>query len=276
MPIESIEYRCVSAAEPLRQGDIIEARAGDVGEWERVLVVITADCDLAHSKHEGNVTCVPILTADEYLLNVIFPRLREKLAEFPKGLIKDVLQRNLGKTISDERLLDWVKSAEIEAIRDSVQLDGESFAAVERCHRSIRLLCREYSSVHESMTAFVDAQVTANEALRREKAVGRVRDAIREAFRNPPGDAMFLSAIADGLGDGYFVSLRHITQVVETDVALRFKYGNHRYQRISRLTDRFIHFLVQRFAMVFLPIGMPKEFEETRDLIALMKVEGLS
>jgi hypothetical protein len=38
------------------------------------------------------------------------------------------------------------------------------------------------------------------------------------------------------------------------------------YRRISHLRDRYIHALVQRFALVFMAIGLPKEYEEIRDL----------
>ncbi len=40
------------------------------------------------------------------------------------------------------------------------------------------------------------------------------------------------------------------------------------YRRISRLEDRYTHALVQRFAMVFLSIGLPRDYEEMRDLHA--------
>jgi hypothetical protein len=275
LSIDSIEYRNIGTSEPLRQGDIIEARNNKTDMWERTLVVITADCDFAHAKHEGNITCIPLLTADEYLLNAALPRLRDKLAEYPKGQLKDVLKRNLEISITDERLLDWVNSVEIETIRDTVQLEGDNFMVIQRCYTSLRSLFREYSSIDEALNGFVDAQVTANETVKREMAISRVQEAVRDAFRNTPVDAMFLSSISSGQGDGYFAHLRHVTQVKETDVALGFRYGNHRYQRISRLTDRFIHALVQQFALVFLRIGLPKEYEDTRDRIASMKVEDL-
>ena len=80
-----VEYCNISGLEPLRQGDVLESVDGKPSMWQRHLLVITADCDFAHSKHQGRVTCIPILTTDEYFLEMAVPRLRNRLVKKPSG-----------------------------------------------------------------------------------------------------------------------------------------------------------------------------------------------
>ncbi|SDM91588.1 hypothetical protein SAMN04488074_12936 [Lentzea albidocapillata subsp. violacea] len=73
MTVSFAEYQDTSVVDPLRQGDVLEAADPAASLWQRHLVVLTADCDLARAKHHGRVTCVPVLTEHEYLLEMQIP-----------------------------------------------------------------------------------------------------------------------------------------------------------------------------------------------------------
>src|SRR5258708_984972 len=98
------EYREVGVADPLRQGDVLEAVDIGASMWQRHLLVITADCDFAYAKHQGRVTCVPLLAAEEYLSEMQLPKIRERLIKQPLKEMRQILSKPGAPNISDRRL----------------------------------------------------------------------------------------------------------------------------------------------------------------------------
>lgn len=79
---------------PLRQGDVIESTNADATPWTRFLLVITADCDLANTKNAGRVTCVPLLGAEDYLVEFHFPERQNAISDRHVREFNDELRRN--------------------------------------------------------------------------------------------------------------------------------------------------------------------------------------
>lgn len=263
-----VEYREISGNTGLRQGDIIEATDVAASLWERHLLVITADCDLAHSKNHGRVTCVPILTADEYHLELQIPRIRNKIAKKPLAELADILSRTDGPSISSARMREWALEETPEAVVETLNLDGTNAHAAQAALLSLRLIDSSAADLKSTISALVQAQMCAKTPPKLENARNTVLNELRQAYKQPPGDAQFLSAFAPGHFYGYFAYLRHLEQVWEDDISIGPGYRTARYRRISRLEDRFIHSLVQKFALVFMMIGLPDRYEEMRDLHA--------
>ncbi|WP_433231430.1 hypothetical protein ACQP2H_05610 [Micromonospora sp. CA-248260] len=259
------EYREVSVTDPLRQGDIIEAVAAGASMWQRHLLVITADCDLAFAKHQGRVTCVPLLTTDEYLMEMQIPRLREKYSKKAIGLLCSLMPEG-APAVSETRLRAWCSEAEPNEIASSLGLSGRDAETVSAVLTSIRFLDSPAGSLKEAVDGLVEALLALPNAQKREKIVQQIVNALKAPYAQPPGDALFLSAIAPRHDLGYFVYLRQLEQVLEPEIAIGPTRIFARYRRISRLQDRYVHALAQRFALVFMSIGLPVEYEEIRDL----------
>ncbi|WP_154814589.1 hypothetical protein [Actinophytocola xinjiangensis] len=261
------EYRELSITDPLRQGDVLEAVDPSRSKWQRHLLVLTADCDFAYDKHQGRVTCVPVLAATEYLLEMQVPRLREKsLAKILRTLRAELT--GVGANISDERLRAWPCEVEPAKIITSIGLDGPAAETVGASLRAIRLLSQPTTSLGEAVDQIVTAQLVMSDARTRDAVIRQTVSQLRGPYSQPPGDTLFLSAIARNHDIGYFVYLRHLEQVWQPEIAIGPARRAVSYRRISRLQDRYIHSIVQRFALVFLSIGLPKEYEEMRDLHA--------
>jgi hypothetical protein len=259
------EYRDISVTDPLRQGDVLEAADPSVTKWQRHLVVITADCDFAYGKHRGRVTCVPLLTAPEYLLEMQLPRIRERFMAKVVATLRKVLPREVGANISEERLRAWpceVAPAEIVAALDLAGRDAETARAALD---SIQLASRPAATLGEAVEVLVASSLAAPNAQKRENIVRQITEALKGPYGQPPGDALFLSSVSPRHQAGYFVYLRHLEQVREQEIATGPTRNSVVYRRISRLQDRYTHALVQRFALVFMSIGLPKEYEEMRD-----------
>jgi hypothetical protein len=268
-----VEYRHISVSDPLRQGDVLESVDSDTSMWQRHLLVITADCDFVHSKHRGRVTCVPILTKDEYLLEMAIPHLRDKLVKKPLGEFQKILKRSGSLNVTDQRVRAWVCEQDDDTITASLGVDGEDRDAAVRAMCSIRLIDSSAATLEAATNALVEAQLRSTQPPKRSNAINNVLAPLRESFSHPPGDALFLSAVAPAHEMGYYVYLRHLEQIWEPQISTGPTHHEVKYRRISRLQDRFIHALVQRFAMVFMSIGLPREYEDTRDMHADMLEE---
>lgn len=270
-----MEYRTVSGTEPLRQGDVLEAvEAAPI--WSRHLFVLTADCDFAHSKHQGRVTCIPFLTAEEYLLELHLPRLRERLLKKPITEFRSALAKINGPEITDDRLRQWVLEEPIEAIIATLEVSGSIADDLEIALESMRHLLQPCSSLDAAVKALIEAQMASASPPSRANATKKVRAAVRDAYVQPPGDAIFISAFAPANDSGYFAYFRHLEQVWEERIAVTPGLRSVDYRRVARLKDRYTHALVQRFAMVFMPIGLPDEYEEMRDVHSELIGDGLS
>jgi hypothetical protein len=260
-----VEYCNISGLEPLRQGDVLESVDGKPSMWQRHLLVITADCDFAHSKHHGRVTCIPLLTTDEYLLEMAVPRLRDRLVKKPLGELQSILKRSGFPNATDQRVRAWACEEDADTITASLGIDGEDRSVALGALCSIRMIDSSASTLEEASNALVEAQLLSVRPPKRSNAINNVLTPLRESFSHSPGDALFLSALAPGHKIGYFAYLRHLEQIWEPEIATRPTRHEVKYRRISRLQDRFIHALVQKFAMVFMSIGLPSEYENLRN-----------
>src|SRR5262249_17463593 len=253
-----------------RQGDVLEAVDVGASMWQRHLLVITADCDFAYAKHQGRVTCVPLLGAEEYLSEMQIPKIRERLVQEPVKESGRILFASGMPNISDRRLRDWASEeapADIVMRLELKQADAQkATAALE----AIRMIDAPTLNLKEGVDSLVEAQLVGVSPPKRETAVKKVVNGLREAYGRPPGDALFLTAIAPGHDSGYFAYLRHIEQIWQPEISLGPSRREVRYRRISRMRERFAHALVQRFAMVFMSIGLPEQYEDLRDLYSEM------
>jgi hypothetical protein len=263
-----VEHRSVKVSDALRQGDVLEAVDPETPIWQRYLMVITADCDFAFDKHFGRVTCVPLLRADDYLLQFQIPKLRERLTRKPLSELLALIEAATSRRLTEYRLRQWIAEESAEEIADALGLtDGDREHAVLRL-AMIQHADAEVPSLVGAIEQLTQAQIMISPTMKIENARGRVQQPLQQAYTHPPGDALFLSAIGESYADGYFAYLRHIEQVPEGAIALGPTRTTVSHRRISRLQDRYTHALVQRFALVFMSIGLPTEYEEMRDIHA--------
>lgn len=270
-----VEYRPVTISEPLRQGDVLELASQVPTAWNRHLLVMTADCDFAHDKHLGRVTCVPLLTKDEYLLELQVPKLRGEAITKLVSCLQQELQMFGGPNPSEARLRAWPQEQPTEEILTSLNVPESRKPIVKGLLDGIRELNAPSSSVKEAAQALVTAQRRLPNPKAENNLRTTIRDRLRGPFKQPPGDALFLSALADGHEDGYFAYLRHLEQIWEPEIALGPSRSGVRYRRISRLQEKYTHAIAQRFALVFMSIGLPDAYEEMRNLHAELLGEDI-
>ena len=193
------EFGEVRVTDPLRQGDVLEAVDPAASMWQRHLLVITADCDFAHGKHQGRVTCVPLLRSDEYLLELQVPRMREKyITTKLLPALQGVLADPGAPKVSDDRLRAWPEEA--RWIRSLTASDSTAAPLKLLALRSKLFACSA-GAAHRSTTRsenLVSAQLAGPSPQGRRNILKAITEALKGPYSQPPGDALFVSALGQG------------------------------------------------------------------------------
>ncbi len=260
------DYFVPASGAPLRQGDVLESADLDSPIWQKRLVVLTADCDFAHGKHQGRVTCVPVLDTDDYVLEFHMPAIVGIYAKKPLAEIQAAVDRAGGRGVSRERLVQWVQEDSTDEIIAGLNVAESKVPELARHIDALRVLATPTSTLADAIRIHASAIQMTGLAKAREEALARVKSDIRSRLRSLPGDALFLGSVGPGNAEGYFAYLRHIEQLWEVDVSVQPTRASVSHRRISRLSERLTDALAQKFGMVFMSIGLPTEYEDMRDL----------
>jgi hypothetical protein len=264
------EWAELQPSQPVRQGDVLSA-IGQEDRWHELLVVLTADCDLARSKHGGALSCVPLLSHTDYLLIFKYENLRDSVSG---RLIKQLLETYTNGTIlaeppriSHSRMGEWITEVDIASIISALKLEGQSasqFAELAEVVR--RLTTATPGSITVASQLLAEAKHLLGDVKTFEKAITSVAAEFASTLRTLPGDALFLNQVSPEHTYGYVAYLRRIIEVTDNLVVRSASRIPHdaRYLRISRLRSPYIYALSQQFASVFSAIGLPTEYEIAR------------
>lgn len=261
--MEFAEFAPVAHNAPLAQGDVLESVDPTAPMWTNLLVVITADCDLAHAKHQGRVTCVPLLPASSYLQEFWLPRIAARHSRTWASTVSNAFLLH-GRSLSLDRLQEWIARDGFEAVL--AHLPDIPSSEVRQAASALDAAGKLSKGLDPWIDQLADALVLASPKRKVEVARNGIVKELRQVFTSTPGDAQFLGSVGPGNDEGYFAYLRHIEQVMEPAIALSHTRATGiTHRRIASLQDRYTHALTLRFAQVFLAIGLPDVYEATRD-----------
>jgi hypothetical protein len=179
------EFEAVLDARPLGQGDLLRPLEPSKDPWEGMLVVVTADCDLAKYKHAGRLSCVPVLSADTYLAIFYMPKriekIRNELGQRLVKLMRKAQSDNLAEfthPISADRATQWVLQSEPDRICEILKLspgERDTFLPMTQVYR----ICAE--AVSSTLAEQCDIYSMAAEVVNKSGNNGRAyeRCAIR-------------------------------------------------------------------------------------------------
>lgn len=267
------EWNEINPGQPVRQGDILSSVDTGSDPWESLIVVLTADCDLARAKHGGALSCVPLLSHVDYLLTFRFEKLCESLRDKLVGQMFETLTRSVGSPvtpprISRARMLEWVVESDTSDVVRALRLDGTSeLRFVELAKATLRLAHDRPKSIVVATRLLAEVKLILGEAKTIEKAASSIGSDFASTLKTLPGDALFLNELSPEHSQGYVAYLRRILDVRESSVVRTHSRIPHdaRYLRISRLRSPYVYALSQQFASVFSAIGLPTEYENARE-----------
>jgi hypothetical protein len=274
------EYETGLGEQPLRQGDVLEFLHDEefpTGWRDTIAIVVTANCDLSFGKHWGTITYVPAIPLDTFVQQFTIPKIiatecanSEKALRslFTEGIALDSTERalemlQLGYPMEEISVLLPAGSKEGPKFEAELQTLGLYWAAqaeLRQCTDS-----EQFWDRIEKLTIDLDKARKPRKASRE-----TLRKEIRNKLKSFPGDSLYLSQPGPGHAGGYVVMLRLIRSIEDSTVSLRpadeyHSPGRHRARRISRLKTLYCHRVVQQMAQVFTDIGLPTDYEHSRD-----------
>jgi len=274
---------------PLRQGDVIRTLVDERGQWDQLGVVVTADCDLARSKHNGLVNYVPLVPVRAYLRDMwAEPRVLKSLDDLADRLVSMMLKlqksnrADFGYAMNRERALAWLRevgSAEVlRVLRSSSQKDIDKYHDLASRYLTGSELSG--SSLDEVFLWLCEYRFIAS-GHKPDVAAKSYQQQMLDFLRTLPGDAMFLGHLEPQMSDRGFVAYLRLVHVVdESKIALRPSERHDRsFRRVARLRSPFVYRLTQQLGDVFASIGLPTEYEAHRDRISeisLAQIGGVS
>jgi hypothetical protein len=273
----------------IRQGDIFEWLSSSSDPYRFLALVVTADCDIAHAKHRGILSYVPILPFFDYLRLFYLPKLIERgmrpLADqLTKALlakqVTDEIRRyqvvnrpEFPDPISEQAAIHWVGS------RDPIEIADELRISDPKARETFINLVADYSFVDTALRSqLYDDQVeaiirlrTRGGSLTSENATKVIWKEIHDRVKNLPGDAFFIGCVTARFSRGHVAYLRLVREVSDDEVAIKqtdLQPGSKdRAKRIARMRSPYIFRLTQQLAAVFGAVGLPTEYEDHRQRI---------
>lgn len=262
----------VDAALPVRQGDVLKRVRGDGNA--NLVVVITADCDIANGKFgEAGLACVQLDRLADHVLG-----------EHARGLAQAALKKRFEKAtewvnkkwreksadngdLSAEHVQAWILASKPEEIEAELNLPVDDLkshmkrecAALKAAKRFIDTPTDRYSGI-DALCALQAPQPTRSAQLKTVFGTLNPKDL--------PLDLFYVSSVPDVEGLAFVAKLRSLTFVpfdrsfTSLDAA---KDVEDSFVRVGRLAPTFRHALAQQFGMLFARIGMPKDFEVNRN-----------
>ncbi|MFI7395542.1 hypothetical protein [Streptomyces tendae] len=274
------EYETGLSEQPLQQGDVLEFLQKEefpTGWRDTIAIVVTGNCDLSFGKHWGTVTYVPAIPFDIYVQQFVLPKIIATESAKPEKALHELFNQEVASD-SVERSLEMLQLGySMEEIATLLPCDSKERPRFETELMTLGLywvaqIALKQCSNSEQFWHHVETLTTDLDKLRKPKtaSIETLRKEIRNRLKNFPGDALYLSEPGPRHEGGYVVMLRLIRSIGDSSVALRptdeyHSPGQHRARRISRLKTLYCHRVVQQMAQVFTDIGLPTDYEESRD-----------
>lgn len=263
----------VLAGTPLRQGDVIAPMVKSADPWSGLAIVVTADCDLARNKHNGRLSCVPVLEVEVYLSLLYMPSRISKLIPVIESqlgaIVREYQSRIPGFDVpmDDKAVGAWVSETTDGQVEAALSIDGNDKLTfgnlADTYRRSISALSSDFGT---QFIALREMQFSLGHHKSRDLSEKSILRDIGQTVQRLPGDAMYINALSDDMTAGYICYLRVLRELSNDEIAVRntMRSFRIRYERISRLRAPFIYALSQQLGNVFSSIGLPDEYEAAR------------
>lgn len=259
--IETHEVDCA-----LRQGDVL----CDATAQSDPHVILTADCDLAHHKNGGRLTCVPLRNPRDYMCDVTMAKKRQSeiLRLTAQGIdLEHSARLNVLPSaipLSVERFVAW--SSERFPITDPVDF-AKADDPLDQIMSAVALLSADLDFDGSVASLIVSRSIPAPGSKARAAAAIRntLARELADSIERLPGDALYLTAEQPFSEQGYVAYLRTPVEIRDADVARTYQYGeSRRWIRKGRVCSPFLYALTQQFGMVFMSVGLPVDYERAR------------
>lgn len=274
-------WSAVDEAKPFAQGDIIRAFPGGLDGEPIFGLIITADCDIVQSKAFDRLTYIEVVSTRNYLERLWIP---DQLQKFVKkhakvaveGLSAAMRRSGLNFTLSDDQLVEWLRTRPIEVIEKATNRTGKPLdGTLSKNLHALRCALRGEDHADPVLQWRTLRDMLGDT---REKQAAELAGALSGGGGFP--DFFLLPELPGASGVGYVALLRFIqtvdaAQVFSTEVDARVQGRPDALHRVGRLPDGLRFAITQKLAFLFSRIGLPTHFENASKSAALLAAENL-
>lgn len=272
----------VDAFSELRQGDIIAAHPGTPNwenRWSRFFIIFSADCDLSQSKTDTGIVVVPIIGLRTYLVDKWISQQAAKVKKGALERIDKVIIKFSGPRLTPDAMLEKSIDEVRERFLKLAGEDAELVSAVDfitKAHGAIRELDDEIKKEHGyereiisgllEKVARVRGIAGGNGSFDLKKEIIAGLNALSDSRRLdtwPLVDLIGLdSQMKDDESNGFVACLRNFSSIeperifTSKHLWLSDKSG---YLRICRLRGKYKSDILQKFANLFVRVGLEDE-----------------
>jgi hypothetical protein len=296
-PKPKIEWALPSAGEPLRQCDILQIVDFQPGSPRELSLVVTADCDLAQSKHHGQILVLPIFEIDQYLIKYRLPmrphvkQVQKDIESLLVGSVNQALEQ-VGKAKMDgAETLDWCNT---HGARSVFNLINGYFPPDQKHFEELRTIGEESFQIlqkFENADNLVEFNRILDDSSRLLKRSGQksqsaetvIAEAVRTFLSSTPKDAYVLAEISPIHKVGYVVGLRFpytipLEQIsfLNIDEDASRQDLEARYRRISSIIPPYSYSIASQFGALFTAVGLPDEQRESIKIMGEIRIETFS
>lgn len=281
---EGIDCGLAEINSPLRQGDILKQFVD--GQARALLIVITADCDIAQDKsRDTGLACVQLQSLRSYLVGEHLTRLLAKQIEtrsqeFQQFIAQHWQRQDVAHApLTHAAITEWLSVASAEEIVDALGISEPKLVSyVNQNLQSLRIGKASLAAVRDP-EAKLKALANLAKAPPRDWPQFVQSQLARLQPAQLPDDLFFVSSIPGEPDLGFIAILRRIVFVDGRTIVPTVPDAREistAYVRIGKLMPTFKHGLAQQVGQLFARIGFPKDYEMERDAIFELNLDALS
>ncbi|MGH9956626.1 MAG: hypothetical protein ACREBC_05785, partial [Pyrinomonadaceae bacterium] len=221
--MEYTECEIPPSSAPIRQGDILFYRdTRDENPWQRLNLILTADCDLAWGKSGSFLSIAPILTVEDYIFEVWAPKRLQKITDANTKEAVEFFQTvhnrfNPSATpLSETAVGNWLQRDDINDICAALQITSheevQKISLIHQVH-NLALGSLRGETIRQSPLLTLGKIGALKSGKPKETEIGIFMSQASGDLRALPQDVFFLSEIPAVSGYGFLVMLRYIRSI---------------------------------------------------------------
>jgi hypothetical protein len=263
------EWTITPPDSPIEQGDILISRTPKTGQIKGLLLIITADCDIAQRKFGTHLACLRIVSLRDYFR--IFwgaKKLRkivDKEVENARALINKWNRKRKpdANLLSAEAVKSWICASQPESICTDLEVPSADQFKVKE---NLAIYRAALLALEGPMADDFDRFITIRSLISKQSIDECMPSVLKEAQSETLPDDVFVLPELPQLDHGpTIVLLRELTPIAISAVCFRSSeaVSSEKWLRIGRLEPTFKYAISQAFGSLYSRIGLP-EFYEVR------------
>lgn len=266
----NMEFCIPSPEESLEQGDILLSRDLKTGQVRDLVLLVTADCDIAQNKFGTHLACLRIIGLQEYIKTIWAEKKLRRAVEKESVTAQSILNKwnkrrsEESEPLSVEAVLQWLKASEPGSICKDLEIPEIERTKVEKLLSTYRkAFLAADDTANDHFCRLVSFKALLANKLSEDVIPSVLKDAQPESL---PDDVFVLPGLPQLNVGPSVILLRELLAIKAESVRLRASeaISPDMWLRIGRLEPTFKYAISQAFGTLYSRIGLPELYESRR------------